>query len=343
LGIILAILIFGFIVFFHELGHFTLAKLNGIEVTEFALGMGPKLISKTYKGTQYSLRLLPIGGFCAMGEDAEATGATDNFHSKSVWQRISVIACGPVFNFILAFVCALILIGNIGYDKPVISEVTKGSAAATSGLEKGDVITKLNKTHIDVFREITLFNMMHSGEDVDVTYLRDGKTHTVNLTPRYDKEAGRYLIGITGGAYSKPTVLSTIKYSCIEIKYQIKTVIDSLKMLVTGKVSPKNLSGPIGITQAVSTSYNESKAYGIKMVVMQMLSIAILISANLGVMNLLPLPALDGGRLVFLFIEVFRKKKIPAEKEGYVHFIGFALLMVLMVFVMYNDIVRIFK
>ena len=138
MGIILAILIFSFIVFFHELGHFLLAKMNGIDVNEFAIGMGPAIYSREYKGTKYAVRIFPIGGFCAMGEDDEATESPNNFNNKSVWARISVIAAGPVFNFILAFIFSVILTLMVGYDKPVVSEVEEGYPAAESGIQAGD-------------------------------------------------------------------------------------------------------------------------------------------------------------------------------------------------------------
>ena len=136
MGIILAILLFSFIVFFHELGHFLLAKKNGIDVDEFAIGMGPAIYSKEYKGTRYTVRILPIGGFCAMGEDEEANDSPNNFNNKSVWARISVIAAGPVFNFILAFIFAVIITAMVGYDKPVIGAVESGYPAAEAGLKK---------------------------------------------------------------------------------------------------------------------------------------------------------------------------------------------------------------
>lgn len=136
MGIILAILLFSFIIFFHELGHFLLAKKNGIDVDEFAIGMGPAIYSKEYKGTKYAVRILPIGGFCAMGEDEEANDSPNNFNNKSVWARISVIAAGPVFNFILAFIFAVIITAMVGYDKPVIGAVESGYPAAEAGLKK---------------------------------------------------------------------------------------------------------------------------------------------------------------------------------------------------------------
>lgn len=342
MGIIIAILIFSFIVLFHELGHFLLAKLNGIEVEEFALGMGPLLFSKEYKRTRYCIRALPIGGACMMGEDDEATGAEGNFHSKSVWARISVIAAGPVFNFILAFVLSVILTVMVGYDRPVAAEVSEGYPAAEAGMQAGDVIVKMGNKKINIFREISTYNQFHQGEEVEVTYLRDGKEHTVTLTPRYDEELGYYILGISRGPNEKAGVFTSLQYGVYEVKYWICTTVSSLKMLVTGQVGIDQMSGPVGIVDVVDDTYNTSVSYGVSTVVANMMNISILLSANLGVMNLLPIPALDGGRLVFLFVEAIRRKRIPPEKEGYVHFIGFALLMVLMVVVLFNDIQRIF-
>lgn len=342
MGIVLAIIIFSFIVFFHELGHFMLAKKNGIDVDEFAIGMGPVLYSREHRGTKYAIRLLPIGGFCAMGEDEEATDSPNNFNNKSVWARISVIAAGPVFNFILAFVFAVILIFMVGYDEPVLGAVEEGYPAAEAGMQAGDRIVKMGDKTVKVFREINFYNQFHQNEDVEVTYIRDGEVRTVTLTPMMDASRGYTRLGLASSGNTKANVITAMQYGMYEVRFWINTTIDSLKMLVTGQVSIKELSGPVGIVDVVDDTYQESKSYGIFIVVAQLLNIAILLSANLGVMNLLPLPALDGGRLVFLFVEAIRRKRIPPEKEGYVHLVGIVLMMVLMVFVMYNDIQRVF-
>lgn len=342
MGIILALLIFSFIVLFHEFGHFILAKKNGIDVEEFALGMGPTLYSKEYKGTRYAVHLFPIGGFCAMGEDEERTDSPGNFNNKSVWARISVIAAGPVFNFILAFVFAVILVLMTGYDRPVISSVENGYPAEEAGLKEGDTILRMGDRRIHIFREITFYNQIHQGERTEITYLRDGKKHTAVLTPVMDEELGYYRFGIGGGAYTKANILTAMQYGAYQVKYWINITIDSLKMLLTGQVGIDQMSGPVGIVDMVDDTYKESRSYGVFAVVIQLIHIAILLSANIGVMNLLPLPALDGGRLVFLFVEAVRRKRVPPEKEGYVHMVGIALLMVLMVFIMFNDIRRVF-
>ena len=342
MGIILAILLFSFIVFFHELGHFLLAKKNKIDVQEFALGMGPALLSKEYKGTLYCLRLLPIGGMCVMGEDEEATDSPGNFNNASVWARISVIAGGPVFNFILAFVCAVILTLMVGYDQPVLGKVDKGYPAAEAGMQSGDTIVKMGDKTIHIFREISLYNRLHQGESVQITFIHDGEEKTAVLTPKMDEELGYERLGITGNGNTKANILTAMEYGVYEVKFWICTTIDSLKMLITGQVGADQLSGPVGVVSMVDDSYQESKAYGLYVTVAQMLYMMILLSANIGVMNLLPIPALDGGRLVFLFAEAIRRKRIPPEKEGYVHFVGIVFLMALMVFVLYNDLRRIF-
>ena len=342
MGIIIAIVLFSFIVFFHELGHFLLAKKNGIDVQEFAIGMGPNLVSKEYKGTLYCLKLLPIGGMCVMGEDEEATAAPGNFNNASVWARISVIAAGPIFNFILAFVGAVIITAMVGYDKPVLGSVDAGYPAAEAGMEKGDQIVKMGDKTIHIFREISLYNQLHQGEKVDVTFIRDGQKHTVTLTLKMDEELGYARLGIGSSENYKANALTTLQYGAYEVKFWICTTIDSLKMLIARQVGVDQLSGPVGVVNMVDDTYQQSKSYGMRVVFLEMLNMIVLLSANIGVMNLLPIPALDGGRLFFLFVEVIRRKRIPPEKEGYVHFAGIVLLMLLMVFVMYNDIRRIF-
>ena len=342
MGIILALLLFSFIVFFHEFGHFLLAKLNGIDVYEFAIGMGPAIFSKEYKGTKYAIRILPIGGYCAMGEDDEVSDSPGNFNNKSVWARISVIAAGAVFNFILAFIMSVIIIGMTGYDSPVIGEVDAGFPAAEAGLLPGDKIIKMNDEKIKIFREITMYNQFHQGETTEIVYLRDGEKYTATVTPMMDEELGYARFGFTSAGYQKPTLLKAVQYGAYEVGFWIETTLDSLKMLVTRKVGMNELSGPVGIVDVVGDTYEQTKSYGFLTVFANMLSLAILLSANLGVMNLLPLPALDGGRLVFLFVEAIRGKRVPPEKEGYVHALGMVLLLALMVFVLYNDIVRIF-
>ena len=342
MGIILAILVFGIIVFIHELGHFLLAKANKIRVDEFSLGMGPRLVSFVKGETRYSLKLLPLGGSCMMGEDDVDDMSEGSFNSKSVWARMSVVVAGAAFNFLLALIFSMIVIGYTGYDEPVISGVVEGFPAQEAGLEEGDRIVKMNNKKINIWREITYYNMFHPGETVDLVYERDGEKHEVTITPKKDED-GNYLIGITSPAqYEKANLLTAVQYGIYEVKFWICTTLESLKMLVTGDVGVDQLSGPVGIVSVVDETYQQSKSYGVIIVIMQMLNIGILLSANLGVMNLLPLPALDGGRLVFMIVEAIRGKRVPPDKEGWVHGIGMILLLALMAFVMFNDVKKLF-
>lgn len=336
---VIAIIIFSIIILFHELGHFLLAKKNGIRVNEFCLGLGPTLFGITKGETKYSIKLLPFGGACMMeGEDEDSQDAR-SFQKKSVWARISVVAAGPVFNFIMAFVFAFILISCIGYDKPVIYDVMEGYPAQKAGMQAGDTIISMNGKKMHFYREASLYSYFHPGKTIDIVYERDNERYETRLIPVLDEEEGRYLIGFYGsGLREKGNILDSLKYSVYELKYWISTTIDSLRMLISGRVSVNEVSGPVGIVKTIGDTYDESKSEGGYMVFLNMLNIAILLSANLGVMNLLPLPALDGGRLVFLIIEAIRRKRIDPDKEGMVHFVGLVLLMLLMVFVMVNDI-----
>ena len=208
-------------------------------------------------------------------------------------------------------------------------------------MKEGDVIKEINGKNIHIFREISAYNQFHPGEKMELTYERNGKEYTVSLKTRPD-ETGRYLIGITQGQYKKANAFTALQYGFYEVKFWIDYTIESLKMLFTGVIGLDQLSGPVGIVDVVDEAYDTNIQYGISSVVLAFLNLSILLSANLGVMNLLPIPALDGGRLVFLFVEAIRGKRIPPEKEGLVHMAGLIALFGLMIFVMFNDLQRIF-
>ena len=425
LNILVAIIIFSVIVVFHELGHFLLAKKNGIEVTEFSLGMGPRLLSTVKGNTRYSLKLFPIGGSCMMvGEDGEEDGP-GSFGHASVWGRISVVAAGPIFNFILAFVFALVITSVMGYDPPKVLSVEENSPAEEAGLKVGDIITSFQGKHISIGRDISLYESLYGmqQDQIKMTVKRDGKKIDLNFKAASEKKymlgfsyvpdgepeitevfvdgammkagvlAGDVITAVDGTKVStgeelqtylgehplgenavtitvsrdgkekeftvQPTVrtqvstgfvynlyrektnfFGVLKYSAVEVRYWISSTIDSLGLLIKGTFRVNDLSGPVGIVDAIGSSVEEAKSEGTVVMWMQMFYWAILLSANLGVMNLLPLPALDGGRLVFLLIEAVTKKKVNPNIEGMIHFAGFVLLMALMVFVFMNDIKR---
>ena len=338
---ILALIIFSAIVIFHELGHFLLAKWNGIEVIEFSLGMGPRLLSHVWGDTRYSLKLLPIGGSCQMVGEEETSDSEGAFGNKSVWARIAVVAAGPVFNFILAWVLAMIIVGSVGYDNTMV-DIIPDSAAAEAGMEDGDQIISINGSRTWLYREVSLYSSLHQGQTATVVFERNGEKQTVVLTPK-QSDTGAYLYGFSRTVQrEKGGALETVGYSCAEIRYWLKATVESLKMLIGGQVGLEEMSGPVGIVSTIGDTYKESRVDGWYYVTMNMIMIAILLSVNLGVMNLLPIPALDGGRLVFLILEAIRGKAIPQEKESMVHFTGFVLLMGLMAVILFSDLHKLF-
>lgn len=337
LKIIIALILFSGIILFHEYGHFLLAKKNGICVQEFALGIGPTLWGVQKGETKYCIKALPFGGSCMMlGEDGEDSDPRA-FNNKSALARFSVIFAGPFFNFILAFLLALIVVGFAGADPAVVGEVAKDSGAYEAGLQAGDQIVKLDNSRIYLFREISLYNFVNNkNPDVDVTYVRDGEKHTATI--HRQKNEGYYILGITSRSPLKVGLFGMIKYGLLEVRYQIKSTFYSLRMIFSGQASLNDVSGPVGIVKMIGDTYDQTIIYGLKVALINLLSFAILLSANLGVMNLLPIPALDGGRLVFILIELITRKRVPPDKEGMIHLAGLVLLLALMVFIMANDI-----
>lgn len=350
--LIVFILVFSIVVIAHELGHFLIAKLNGIRVLEFAIGMGPALIQFTKGETKYVLRLLPLGGACMFeGEDGvystkeggkENLKAEGSFAEAKVWARIATVFAGPFFNIILAFLLSLIVVGFSGAIKPTINGLMEGYPAKEAGLEVGDIITKMDGDRVYLQSEVTLISSMSRGKTIEIEFLRNGEKHETMLTPMFSEEDNRYYMGFTIGEPIECKGLRLIQYSFYEVRYWLNATIDSLLMLVQGQLSKDDLSGPVGIAVTIDQTIEQTKPYGLSTTILTMINFAVLLSVNLGVMNLLPIPALDGGRLLFLLIEVVRGKPLPPEKEGIVHFVGFVALMILMVFVMYNDIMRIF-
>lgn len=351
MNIIVAIIIFSAIVLFHEFGHFLAARSVGITVLEFSLGMGPRLLSHVSKksGTRYSLKLLPFGGSCMMkGEDSNDQ-SEGSFGSKKIWQRIMVVAAGPFFNFVLAFLFAVIIIGTVGYDAPVPEYLTEDSPLLDAGIQVGDEITSIDGHKMVIYRDISGYCLFYleqpdAPKEITVTWIHDGEEKSAVVAPVPVSGGAGYTLGIYGGGRfnAHGNVPLIIGYSLYEVKYWITTTIQSLQMIGKGRVSLDDMSGPVGIVEVISDTYEETKSEGFFMLFLNMLNLAILLSANLGVMNLLPFPALDGGRIVLLVIERIRGKKLGENIEGYINLAGFAVLMMIMVVVMMNDVRKIF-
>ena len=355
LGYLAAVVVLGGIILFHEFGHYLLARLNGIAVVEFSVGFGPRLLSWVSKktGIRYSLKLLPLGGSCAMlgefGEDEDEKEEVPDlkgvsFFDKGPLAKMAVIAAGPIFNFILAFVFSLVILSWAGIDPAVIAGTSEGMPAETAGLKEGDVITKLDGRKIHLSREISMYLMTAGQDPVQVEYQRYDESsaswttgHTV-IQP--ELKDGRYYLGVILRGYrsAAESPLQLLQYSAYEVRYWILTVIDSLKMIAGGKVSTNDIAGPVRIVTIIDQTVEENTQYGFVTVVMNLLNLMVMFSANLGVMNLLPFPALDGGRLVFLLWELVTRHPVSQRVEGAVNMAGMALLMTFMVFVIFNDL-----
>ena len=342
MGIVLGILLFSFLILFHELGHFLVAKKNGIRVDEFCLGLGPKLVGREFRGTLFSLRLLPFGGACIMGEDDPEIRDPDSFNGKSVWARLSVVAAGPFFNLLLGFILAVTLVAWRGYDAPVVGDVVEGFPAQEAGLQAGDEILEINGNRTYFWREISLYNTLHPGERVRITYRRDGRTQEVTLLPQAD-EAGQYLYGISStGIQTRVGLGGALLQGLREMEYVVEYTYQSLGMLLTGQVGLRDLSGPVGIVDLMEDTYQAYRPLGMEVVVQNFLSLGLLLTVNLAIMNLLPIPALDGGRILFLLVEAIRGKRISPVREGYVNLVGFAALMLLMGVILVSDVLKLF-
>lgn len=340
--ILLALLMIGILVISHEFGHFLLAKANGIAVVEFWVGFGPKIFSFKKNGTLYRLNLIPVGGGCLFDNMDPDNLEESTYRNAPVMSRIATVLAGPFFNFILAFVLALFVAGYGGYSTCKLVEVTPDTPAATAGLMAGDTITKINGTKVHMFSEISLITTFSDGRESVIEYERNGEKYTTIVKPEYKEEYGRYMFGIVGGHYDQEkTPIKSIKNAYYYVLYEIKAVVKSLEWMIAGKISAKELSGPIGMATIVSDEYDYAKeAGGAIAVVITMISLGSLLSANLGVMNLLPIPGLDGSKLLLLIVEGIRRKPLSSKAEGAINLLGLAFIVTLLAVVMYNDISR---
>ncbi len=338
----------------HEFGHFIVAKKNGIWVQEFAVGMGPKLISRTKGDTEYSIRLLPLGGFCRMEGEAEEgeIPSPTSFMSKSVGARLAVMAAGPMMNFVLAFLLIFGLTCTTYTATPAIREVLPDSAAAEIGLNVGDTIQKINGKSIHIYDELQYVLQANQGDSLILDVLgADGVHHKYELKPKLDEEQGRYLIGFTpqiktglfaksSEGFEKMGVAETAHYSLFAMINYVKMTAQGLLRVFTFTANPDEYGGPIAIFNMVGQSYEAGLQHSVKAAIQNVVYIGAVLSANLGVLNLFPIPALDGGRILFLLIEAVRRKPMDIETESKLQFLGFIFLMGLMAFVLFSDITK---
>ena len=338
--VLIGILLLGILVAVHEFGHFIAARISGIEVMEFAVGMGPKLFGWTSKksGTKFSLRVIPFGGFCAFyGEDDVEGKSKDDpraYGKQNVWKRIFTVAMGPMMNFVLALVVAFGFFFFLGelVTVPAVDALMEGYPAAAAGLLPGDEIIAVDGTSIADTNAVVA--ALSAGGEADVTIRRGSEKHTFTIIPKWNEEEQRYLIGITFAQERvKLDFLASVKAGWQNCVRAGSAVFDALGSLFT-KEGIEQVSGPVGAVAVVSQAV---QANGVD----AFLSLLMLISVNLGLMNLLPIPGLDGSRIVFHLIEAVRGKPIKPEREALVHLIGMVFLLGLMIFFTYKDIVRI--
>ncbi|MCK8816492.1 RIP metalloprotease RseP [Natroniella sulfidigena] len=348
--IISFIIVLGVLVFFHELGHFLVAKHVGVQVEEFALGMGPKLIGKQVGETLYSIRILPLGGFCKMtgempiDDDSdpeeveryqEAVRKNKCLFQKSVWERIGVISMGSIMNFILAALLFALIFNIFGVpvdssSSTVIGQVIPEQPAYQAGLRDGDKVVAVNEQQVETWEELSEFIHNNPGQQLSLEVERNGQLLELEVTPIKDEEQGKGIIGIIPILTREPVnILSALWLGIKQTGLYVVAIIVGLYQMITGQIAAE-VSGPVRIAQMVGDAAQTG--------MLRVMNLAAIISVNLGIMNLLPIPALDGGRLVFLGYEIITGKPVDQEKEGMVHLIGFILLMVLFVIIMIQDL-----
>ena len=329
--IIMAILAFGVLIIVHELGHFTLAKLNGVRVEEFSIGMGPNIFSKQGKETKYSLRLFPIGGYVKMMGEEETVEDERSFSAKSPLRRISIIIAGVTMNYILAIVIFTTIIYNFGYITTTISEIQGGTPAYEAGLLKGDKILKTGNSKVFSNDDIITDIYLSKGETINFLIDRNGEKKDIAITPRVN-EQGQFKIGVIFEGVEKPDVGTSVKQSLNKTVSLVSQTFKGLKMIFTGQANLKtDVGGPLTIIK-ISAATAEAGIWSLA-------NFVGFLSVNLAVFNLLPFPALDGGWCVILLIELITRRKVPDKIVGVLNYVGFAALIGLMILVTIKDII----
>ncbi|MBE5800422.1 MAG: PDZ domain-containing protein [Clostridiales bacterium] len=335
--VFLALLLLGVLIMAHEAGHYLAARACGIEVQEFAMGMGPLLCKwKNKRGTQFSLRLLPIGGFCQFYGEDEDVSDPRAFNNQAVWKRVATVVSGPVMNFIVAFMVIVLYMSALGIRTtvPRVGEVE--AHAAQAGLMAGDTLLTVNDTPADSVDAVLSEIMGSNGETVTLRVERGGEEKEIPIAPFYDEEVARYRVGFTfAQERMKVSLLQSIPFSVSYNAESVRLIGLTLKNLIFKGEGVEGVTGPVGTVYVIQ----EVTQQGGVDIYLELLA---LISVNLGVMNLLPIPGLDGSRLLFLLVEGIRRKPIKRELEGAIHGAGFILLMGLMIALTYKDIMQIF-
>lgn len=331
ISIIGAILAFSLLVLVHELGHFTLAKLNGVAVEEFSIGMGPKILGFKKGETEYVIKALPIGGYIKMlGEEGEETCDKRAFSNKSSLRKLSIVAAGPIMNLLLAILLFGIISFNKGFSIPTIGEVIENNPAYVSGLQKGDKIVEINNKKIKTWDDVITQIYKNEGNILNIAYERDNKLSNAKVVPVKNEKENRYVIGIYETVVENPTLSESISHGFSESISLVKQTFMFLGTLFKGKASASDFGGPITIIKVSGAAARAG--------FWTLLSFAAYLSVQLAIFNIIPFPALDGGWITLFLIEIITRRKLDSNKVGVINYIGFAILMTLMVFVTVKDI-----
>ena len=333
--IVIAIAVFMLIILIHEFGHFIAAKSFGVLVHEFSIGFGPQILKWKKGDTQYSLRLFPLGGYVKLEGEDENSKDPRALNNKPAGKKLAVMAAGAAFNLISGFVVMVLVFAfQTGYTTLEVGRILPNipGSQANEILEVGDTIVALDGKKVWNYKDFSfLMSNNQSGETVELTIKRDGVKRNVEITPvNYE---GRYILGIEMKTEDM-TLTDALKCGFNEMFFVVRVIVYSLMMLVTGRVPVSEMSGPVGTTMLIGQAA--------QLGVLNLLYMFALLSVNIGIFNLIPFPALDGGRIFFLIIEIIRRKPIPPEKEGMIHFVGLVLLLLLMIFVTSSDIYKLF-
>lgn len=348
--LLIAILIFGLIIGIHEFGHFIVAKLNRIQVNEFAIGMGPKLLHFRKGETTYSLRLFPIGGFCSMEGEDQSSENPNAFEKKAVWRRMLVVLAGAFMNLVLGFVLIVVLlctstkipstvIARFAETTNSAGETVTAAESERSGLQVGDKIVAIDDSHILSATDLIYKLQTTETDSYDVTVKRDGARVVVENVKFHNDNTDGLLDFAVEGKSKNP--VNVITYAAKDTAATAKLIWMSLVELVSGKYSLQDLSGPVGTVSVIEQAASSGK--NLLERVQSVMNLTIFITVNVGVFNLLPIPGLDGSRFVFLLVEAIRRKPVPKKREAMVHLIGMAALFLLMILVTVQDITRFFR
>lgn len=349
LYVLLGVLLLGVLVVAHEFGHFAVARLCGIAVKEFSVGFGPLVWQKKSKKTEttFSLRWVPLGGYCMFygdtDDDAEGLKADDprNYNRASVWKRMLSVLAGPGMNFVLAFAVAVVLMACYGAvaTAPVVQEVEADMPAAVAGLRTGDIFVRVGETAVENGTPQDVSEAIGAADPaapIRMTVLRDGEETTFSISPRYDPETESYRIGVTiAQGYERMPASSILPASWELCKEASVAILNALGKLVTTGEGLNQTSGPVGVVQQVA---EQTRQGGLQIY----LYLLVIISINLGLMNLIPIPGLDGSRLIFMLIEAIRRKPVDQKIESAVHLCGYVLLFGLMIYFTFKDVLRLF-